>query len=104
MRAVKIAAVVREQLPKFSGATCKGSFVLGSACGHCERCKWEQAHGAKMSAKIVPADPKIDPFEVSLDYVTKHDPQPGGYFVVYNDGYQSYSPPAAFEEGYTQIA
>ena len=33
----------------------------------------------------------------------KHQPQPGGYYVVYEDGYKSYSPAKAFEEGYTQI-
>ena len=34
---------------------------------------------------------------------TKHDPQAGGYYVVYADGYQSFSPAQAFEEGYTRI-
>jgi hypothetical protein len=37
---------------------------------------------------------------VSPDYIRKHNPQPGGYFVVYDDGYQSFSPAEAFEEGY----
>lgn len=29
--------------------------------------------------------------------------QPGGYYVQYEDGYESYSPAKAFEEGYTLI-
>jgi hypothetical protein len=37
---------------------------------------------------------------VSADYVRKHNPQPGGYYVVYPDGYKSFSPAKAFEEGY----
>ena len=40
------------------------------------------------------------PRYVGLSYVSKHSPEPGGYFVVYHDGYQSYSPAKAFEEGY----
>lgn len=36
-------------------------------------------------------------------YVTKHDPKPGGYLVVYDDGYLSWSPAEAFEAGYTRI-
>jgi hypothetical protein len=40
---------------------------------------------------------------VSAEYVRKHNPQPEGYFVVYDDGYESWSPARAFEEGYTRI-
>ncbi|MEI7375666.1 DUF2829 domain-containing protein [Dickeya chrysanthemi] len=36
-------------------------------------------------------------------YIEKHNPQPGGYFVLYEDGYQSYSPAAVFEAGYTRL-
>jgi hypothetical protein len=38
---------------------------------------------------------------VDHDWVLKHKPDVGGYIVVYPDGYTSYSPAAAFEEGYT---
>lgn len=37
-------------------------------------------------------------------YFAKHNPQPGGYYVRYADGYESYSPAAAFEAGYTELA
>lgn len=33
----------------------------------------------------------------------KHNPEVGGYFVIYEDGYTSYSPAEAFEAGYTKI-
>lgn len=40
---------------------------------------------------------------VSSEYVRKHNPQIGGYYVLYDDGYQSFSPALAFEAGYTRI-
>ena len=41
--------------------------------------------------------------KVSDNFIDKHNPQVGGYFVRYADGYESYSPAQAFEEGYTLI-
>lgn len=43
------------------------------------------------------------PLNVSLEYIDKHSPQAGGYYVVYDDGYKSYSPAKAFEDGYTRL-
>lgn len=40
---------------------------------------------------------------VTPEWVQKHQPEAGGYFVVYADGYTSYSPAAAFEAGYTAV-
>lgn len=40
---------------------------------------------------------------VSPDWIDKHEPQVGGYFVVYDDAYTSYSPAKAFEEGHTAV-
>lgn len=44
-------------------------------------------------------------FSATVDkhYVDKHSPLAGGYFVVYEDGYQSFSPAEAFKNGYTRI-
>jgi hypothetical protein len=55
------------------------------------------------SAMITPAEEGYAPFRVEYDYLRKHNPQVGGYFVVYKDGYKSYSPAQAFEEGYTRL-
>lgn len=55
------------------------------------------------SAIITPAEGSYAPFTVDADYVSKHKPQQGGFYVVYDDGYKSYSPAQAFEEGYTRI-
>lgn len=54
-------------------------------------------------AIITPADAGYAPFTVNAEYVAKHDPKPGGYYVVYPDGYASFSPAGAFEDGYTRI-
>jgi len=40
---------------------------------------------------------------MDINWANKHEPQEGGYYVVYKDGYQSYSPAKAFEEGYIPI-
>ena len=36
----------------------------------------------------------------SPEWETKHNPLPGKYYVLYEDGYQSISPAEAFESGY----
>jgi hypothetical protein len=56
-----------------------------------------------VGALIEPEDTSYPAFSVSRAFVFKHNPQPGGYYVVYEDGYESYSPAKAFEEGYTKI-
>lgn len=57
---------------------------------------------------ITPADAAYEPFMVDEDWINRYgddynhsDP---GYYVVYKDGYASWSPTKAFEEGYTLIA
>jgi len=53
------------------------------------------------SAMITPAEDGYAPFKVDHAYMFKHKPEVGGYYVVYSDGYKSFSPADAFEEGYT---
>ncbi len=42
-------------------------------------------------------------FLVDADYMEKHKPTIGGYYVRYRDGYESWSPAETFEEGYTRL-
>ena len=56
------------------------------------------------SAFLDPEDEGFAPFRVDAEYMRKHNPQVGGYYVVYADGYKSFSPAQAFEEGYTKIS
>ena len=40
---------------------------------------------------------------VNQAYMDKFKPEVGGYYVLYVDGYQSYSPAKAFDEGYSLV-
>lgn len=48
---------------------------------------------------ITPHEQGYAPFEVSGEYMQKHKPVAGGYFVMYEGGYKSFSPAEAFEGG-----
>ena len=52
---------------------------------------------------LIPENPRYGSISVSEEYMTKHSPKPGGYYVVYKDGYKSFSPAESFEEGYALI-
>ncbi len=58
------------------------------------------------SATIVPKNDCFSPFEVDADWVScfKRTDDDPGYYVVYKDGYKSWSPSQAFEDGYTLIS
>jgi hypothetical protein len=53
--------------------------------------------------RLIPEDSSYAPIYVSSFYMQKHSPEVGGYFVLYEDGYQSFSPAKAFEEGYSLL-
>lgn len=57
------------------------------------------------SGKIAPADEGYAPFETEEGYRPRfHGAEDDlGYYVLYQDGYESWSPTKAFEEGYTRI-
>lgn len=64
--------------------------------------------GAVISAEtgmwfLVPTENRFAPILVSGYWHDKHMPEAGGYYVQYADGYTSYSPATAFEDGYTLI-
>ncbi len=54
-------------------------------------------------ALITPADEGYADLKVSVEYLSKHEPRVGGYYVVYKGGYKSYSPADVFEEGYSLL-
>jgi hypothetical protein len=54
------------------------------------------------SALLVIQDEGFAPVTVSGEFMLKHRPESGGYYVVYKGGYESFSPAEAFEDGYTK--
>jgi hypothetical protein len=55
------------------------------------------------TAMLTPEEDGYAPIKLDAGYVYKHKPEVGGYYVVYDDGYKSFSPAKAFEEGYTRL-
>lgn len=56
------------------------------------------------SYDIIPEDEGYSSIRVDYTYMRKHNPQIGGYYVVYKDGYKSWSPAEAFDDGYTKVS
>lgn len=54
--------------------------------------------------RIIPFEEGIPPFDVPPVLFARYQPVPGDYYVIYGDGYFSFSPAQAFEEGYTLIS
>jgi hypothetical protein len=49
---------------------------------------------------ITPEEEGYNPIVVDKEYMDKHKPSVGGYYVLYEGGYESFSPAKAFERGY----
>ena len=52
---------------------------------------------------MFPTDKRYAPLKLAEEWCLKHKPEAGGYYVLYDDGYASYSPAKAFEAGYTYM-
>ena len=50
---------------------------------------------------ITPAEAEYAAFEVPAEMYLRYTPKAGDYYVVYEDGYKSFSPAKAFEDGYS---
>ncbi len=67
--------------------------------------KANEAHGDHVLLRF--EDERYAPKKVSWEWFQKRVPRDaspaGGYLVVYQDGYESWSPKEAFEAGYTRL-
>jgi hypothetical protein len=61
-----------------------------------------QSAAISYGAYILPEE-GIGYFVADGQFMAKHMPKVGGYIVIYDDNYVSYSPAKAFEEGYTRL-
>jgi hypothetical protein len=57
--------------------------------------------GGKRFLRFVDND--TDRWEMTDEWFDRHKPERGGYLVLYKDGYVSFSPAEAFEDGNTRI-
>lgn len=51
---------------------------------------------------LVPEDPRLEPIEVSKDYVAQFDPAAPGYFTVLSDGREGWCSVSVFERDFMQ--
>ena len=86
---------VQQQMPRFISHKVVWALKILATSG---------GQGRGGAVTIHPADDYFAPFEVPADFVAKHRPESGGYYVVYEDGYASFLPAQAFESGYTAAA
>lgn len=64
--------------------------------------KSDQTVDLNSSYKLV-LEGVAEPVPMPINWFAKHGPVAGGYLVVYDDSYASFSPAAAFEGGYTLV-
>lgn len=53
--------------------------------------------------KLTFRDAGYAPIVCDATMFSRYTPVPGDFYVVYDDGYKSFSPAKAFKEGYTRI-
>ncbi len=54
--------------------------------------------------KLTPEATQAGPAQAGPAQAGPAQPEVGGYYVQYKDGYESFSPADAFEDGYTRVS
>ena len=95
----------QREMPKYQSHKVVWALKIAKIDKDIDKAK-EEERETDGSAVITPEslpDDSYGAFTVDGQYMHKHNPEVGGYYVVYKDGYKSFSPADAFEEGYTKI-
>jgi len=69
----------------------------------CHKEVWALKIKALVHRTLTPADKGFGVVTLSEEYMSRHNPRVGGYYVKYADGYESFSPAKVFEEGYEPV-
>lgn len=91
------------QLPKYQRRTRVHALKITRTALKPEQPATAEQEATKALAVLYPEDERYSPFTVPYGWFERHSVQAPGYYVVYEDGYRSWSPVKAFEEGYTRI-
>lgn len=71
---------------------------------HALKCRAEaEVYPTNDSIRLIPFDKRYADISVSVEWARQKNVERTGYYVVYEDGYASWSPVEAFEKGYTLI-
>jgi beta-lactam-binding protein with PASTA domain len=74
---------------------------LPSYTSHTDQTKVRAAKIAAVNGVVLTLEDNTDtPFDVPMEYIHKHHPQEGGYYVVQGDGKLSYSAAEEFDKEY----
>ncbi len=85
------------QMPKYNCH--KQVWALKIAC--LQRVLVEIDGKKRQEVRMASEEKGFAPIALSKEFIDKHKPEVGGYYVVYKDGYKSYSPADVFEDGYS---
>ena len=99
---MKIGDGVEKEMPKYQSYKQVWALKIKSIVFDSDLAK-DSNRETDGSAIITSEEEGYSPFKVNNAYCHKHKPQVGGYYVMYDDGYESWSPAEAFEGGYIKI-
>ena len=98
---------VEREMPKYQSHKIVHALKIKDIVFDCELASTENRE-TDGSAMITPEEKLFASFKVDREFVRRlpqNHPNEivGGYYVVYEDGYESWSPAKAFEDGYTKL-